>query len=226
MPRLLNLAVYVYIMQTVGEILQKKRLEQKLTLDDVEREIRIRKKYLTALEADSFDRLPGTAYIIGFLKNYSRFLNLDSQTILALFRREYDEKRRLNVLPKAMVRPLGRPFVALTPRFFAIVTGILLLFIFLGYLLFEFRFAVGAPTLAIDSPQNNLVIKEDKVAIRGRTDPDVSVTINNGKIALQVDGSFSQEVSVLPGVNTYEISAVNKFGKKTTMVVVVEYVTQ
>lgn len=209
-------------MQTVGEILKNTRVEKNLTLEAIEQKTRIRKKYLVALEGNAFDRLPGTAYTIGFLKNYSRVLGLEPQVILALFRRGYDEKTSIPVLPTGITDPVDKPWFAITPRWFATAAGTVLFCLFLGYILFQYRFAVGDPTLIIESPQNNLVTSDDKVTIRGKTDPDAQVTINGGEISAQVDGSFSQDVSVLLGSNTYLITVTSKFGKKTDTSLMIE----
>jgi hypothetical protein len=48
-------------------------------LGDVERDTHIRSRYLTALEEDRFDDLPGPAYAKGFLRTYAEFLGLEGQ---------------------------------------------------------------------------------------------------------------------------------------------------
>jgi hypothetical protein len=50
-----------------------------LTLPDVERATHIRSRYLSALEEDRFDTLPGPAYAKGFLRTYADFLGLEEQ---------------------------------------------------------------------------------------------------------------------------------------------------
>lgn len=209
-------------MHSVGEILKQARLKKKLTLDDVEKATKIRKKFLAALEANAFDRLPGTAYIIGFLKNYSRYLSLDHTVMLALFRREFDDRRGTQILPTGITHPVDQPQFVMTPKLLAILTAVIVFMVFLGYLLVGYRFAVSAPTIIIESPQNNLVVSDDRVMIRGRTDPEATVTINGGEVTVQVDGSFSQDVSLPFGTNTFTVTATNKLGKKSTTIVVVE----
>jgi hypothetical protein len=73
----------------IGSSLREKRLLLKLELVDVERETRIRSRYLAALEADEFDRLPGEAYVKAFLRTYAQFLGLDGD----LFVHEYSGGR-------------------------------------------------------------------------------------------------------------------------------------
>lgn len=67
---------------SIGEILREAREKRGLSLSDVENETKIRSKYLAALESEDFKEIPGDAYVLGFLRNYARFLNLDSDQIV------------------------------------------------------------------------------------------------------------------------------------------------
>ncbi|GAV23110.1 helix-turn-helix domain-containing protein [Carboxydothermus pertinax] len=61
----------------IGEKLKSRREQLGLSLKDVENEIKIRSKYLQALEEEKFDELPGKAYVKPFLKSYARFLGVE-----------------------------------------------------------------------------------------------------------------------------------------------------
>ena len=63
----------------IGSSLREARMRRGLELSDVERDTRIRTRYLTALEEERFDVLPGPAYAKGFLRTYADFLGLDAQ---------------------------------------------------------------------------------------------------------------------------------------------------
>src|SRR5512133_2605925 len=63
----------------IGSSLREARLRQRLELSDVERDTRIRAKYLGALEDERFEVLPGPAYTKGFLRSYADYLGLDAQ---------------------------------------------------------------------------------------------------------------------------------------------------
>ncbi len=69
-------------MPGIGETLQRARHERKLTLEQVEDSIRIRARYLAALEAERFDVLPGSAYARAFTREYASFLGLDPSPLL------------------------------------------------------------------------------------------------------------------------------------------------
>ena len=73
-------------MESYGELLKKTRESKEIDLDRASREISIEKRYLQGLEAEDNGVFPGDAYMIGFLKNYADYLELDSEFILKLFR--------------------------------------------------------------------------------------------------------------------------------------------
>ena len=72
-------------MDSYGEILKSTREEKNLDLDKISRELTIEKRYLVALEEEDSGVFPGEAYLTGFLKNYSKYLELDSDYVLKLY---------------------------------------------------------------------------------------------------------------------------------------------
>jgi cytoskeletal protein RodZ len=72
-------------MESYGEILQKTREEKNLDIDKIAREISIEKRFLVGLENEDYSAFPGEAYMVGFLRNYSNYLELDTNFILKLY---------------------------------------------------------------------------------------------------------------------------------------------
>ncbi len=64
-------------MLTMGQVLREARGRRNVSLEEVEDQTHIRKKYLTALEADDYAALPEPVYTRGFLEIYADFLGLD-----------------------------------------------------------------------------------------------------------------------------------------------------
>jgi hypothetical protein len=64
-------------MFAIGASLREARTRRGLTPEDVQKGLRIRERYLTALEEERWDVLPGEAYIKGFLRTYAEFLGLN-----------------------------------------------------------------------------------------------------------------------------------------------------
>jgi len=67
----------------IGERLIQARDERGLSLEDAERDTRISRRYLQALEDETFDVIPAPVYARGFLRSYSQYLGLDTAQLLA-----------------------------------------------------------------------------------------------------------------------------------------------
>jgi len=63
----------------IGDSLREARTRRGFSPADVHKAIRIRERYLTALEEERWDMLPGEAYTKGFLRTYSEHLGLNGQ---------------------------------------------------------------------------------------------------------------------------------------------------
>jgi cytoskeleton protein RodZ len=63
----------------IGASLREARTRRGFSAADVHKAIRIRERYLTALEEERWDMLPGEAYTKGFLRTYAEHLGLNSQ---------------------------------------------------------------------------------------------------------------------------------------------------
>ena len=72
----------------IGEQLAQAREASGRTLEDAERDTRIARRYLQALEDEQFDRIPAPVYARGFLRSYSQYLGLEANALLARFPRK------------------------------------------------------------------------------------------------------------------------------------------
>jgi len=72
----------------IGASLKEAREKRGLSADDVQQALRIRERYLTALEEERWELLPGDAYTKGFLRTYAEFLGLNG----TLYIDEYNER--------------------------------------------------------------------------------------------------------------------------------------
>ena len=73
-------------MESIGEKLRATREEKSLSVDQVARDTNIAKRYILALEDEAFSEFPGEPYLIGFLRNYSDYLGLDTEEIVGLYK--------------------------------------------------------------------------------------------------------------------------------------------
>jgi cytoskeletal protein RodZ len=69
-------------LESIGTLLKKCREKKDLTIKDVENAIKIRTKYIQAIEQDDFDVIPGEVYIKGFIRSYAKYLGLDDSLLV------------------------------------------------------------------------------------------------------------------------------------------------
>jgi len=84
-------------MKDIGDFLRERREAKGVSLIEIEKDLKIRKKYLQALEEGNIDIIPGRTYIIGYLRNYSKYLGIDEENINSIIqtyknleKRKYD----------------------------------------------------------------------------------------------------------------------------------------
>ena len=68
--------------KTIGEVLRLARINQGLSLEELQTKTDIQMNLLEAMEADDFDQLPSTFYARSFLRKYAWAVELDERIIL------------------------------------------------------------------------------------------------------------------------------------------------
>ncbi|MCK9525439.1 MAG: helix-turn-helix domain-containing protein [Limnochordia bacterium] len=64
-------------MTGLGTLLEKARLEQGLTIEEMSARTKIKPQFLQAIEGEDYDVLPGEAYVKPFIRTYAKALGLD-----------------------------------------------------------------------------------------------------------------------------------------------------
>jgi cytoskeleton protein RodZ len=75
-------------MNELGEWLVRAREARGLTLEDAERDTRISRRYLQALETGDLDVIPAPVYARGFLRSYAQYLGLSPQEAMERYPRD------------------------------------------------------------------------------------------------------------------------------------------
>ena len=73
---------------SLGQLLRAKRLKKKWEIEDVSHKLRIKPIYLEALEQGHYYAFPARTYGVGFLRSYSKLLDLDVEEMIRLFNQE------------------------------------------------------------------------------------------------------------------------------------------
>jgi helix-turn-helix protein len=74
----------------IGEVLRSTRSRLGRDIYTAERDTKIRRKYLEALETEEWDVLPGPTYVKGFLRTYGSYLGLDADALVDEYRRSIE----------------------------------------------------------------------------------------------------------------------------------------
>jgi len=200
-------------MRTVGEILSEKRKSLNLSLEEVEKETKIRKKYLEAVEKNNFSQFAESTTAKGFIRNYAQFLGILPDNILAVFRRDFIENEKGQIIPRGMVESLVERKFYWTPKLTVISFVSLLIFFFVFFFLKQYLSFSSAPPLEISSPLEGQTFNE-KVLVAGKTDKDATIKIDGTLITISENGNFSEEIVLPRGENVITVEAANRAGKK------------
>jgi cytoskeletal protein RodZ len=217
-------------LKTVGKLLAEKRMAKKLTYDEISEIVKINPEYLEALENAEYTKFPSEVYVKGFLRNYSKFLNIDPEHALALYRRERE---------KAMAKPkLGVGEKIKSSKFnFSISSGKIIAFIALLFSLFTV-FYIGNyvfeifqnPTLELKKPvqifaneSGNFVTEEDTVQLEGVSEIGNKLSINGQEYRVNSFEQFTVELRLEEGLNEIIISSQNQINRTSEIVLNVLY---
>ena len=88
----------------IGGSLREARLKRGLTPADVQKAIRIRDRYLQALEEERWELLPGDAYVKGFLRTYADYLGLDGNLYVEEYNSRFAQPDEPLLVPKRFAR--------------------------------------------------------------------------------------------------------------------------
>jgi len=100
--------------RSVGKIIEDRRKELGLTIDDCSKKTRISKKFLEAIESDNYDAFPGEVYYLGFLRNYAQLLSLDSNKLIHDYHKQkkIEEPAPIEELTKPLKKEIKLPILS------------------------------------------------------------------------------------------------------------------
>jgi len=196
-------------MKTAGELLKEKRILKELSLQDVSAKTKIKLEYLSAIENSDFTALPSSTFAKGFLRNYASFLYLNPDTIVAMFRRDFTQNEKGEIIPRGLVNPLGSK-----PKFFtvSVILTTLATLAFLGFLGFQLLSWWSYPSLKLLQPQNGDTYGE-KVTFKGVTVRDATVKVDGQQVIVGELGQFTLDLIFPAGTHSVIIEATNRSGK-------------
>lgn len=129
-----------------GRALAEARTRRNQTVVEIAQQLKLSASQVVALEADDYSKLPGPVFVRGFIRNYARLMDLDSETLIAGLTLPQDPLAAGSALPHSHNIPFpdGRG-----PRWpiFAVAIAVLAAIV----VLFEFIYS-EPPAATVETP--------------------------------------------------------------------------
>jgi len=200
-------------MKDIGDFLRERREAKGVSLIEIEKDLKIRKKYLQALEEGNIDIIPGRTYIIGYLRNYSKYLGIDEENINSIIqtyknleKRKYDleDIKEENIFLKKKDKSIFEKKRFFFPVKYVYLTSFILV-IFIG-LLWINNSLKKAQDFPVPSPE--IETKTDVIAEEKRNDIITLIEENvETKTETLIEETLSPENVLISKVPTLKIIA-------------------
>lgn len=201
--------------ERVADRLVAAREARGVDLSRAERETKIRRQYLAAMERGAWAELPAGVYARGFVRNYAIYLGLDPDELVAAWGRERGE-----VPPEPSIvipRPLDAPRrgVDIGPGIVVAALVSLAALAIIAYIGFQLlRFSEPPPLAVTDPPTAVTEVAEDTTSytLQGTTVAGGEVTVrapgrDDVRILAAGDGAWRTVVDLRRGENRFVVSA-------------------
>lgn len=187
-----------------SSLLKNTRLDKEWELVDISKKIKVPVKYLEAIENETVNCFPQEPYCSLIIKDYADYLGLNGVDVLALFRRDFDQKRKVK-----SNKPL---FFSFTPKFTFTISLITIVIFFFGYLVSEYIKFHQPPRLEVSWPLE-ATVSGSIIEINGVTDAESTVRINDDLILVGIDGAFQKKINLESGENKIIVESTSPTGK-------------
>lgn len=198
----------------IGDRLRNRRIEKNLELEEVAKETKININYLKAIEEGDFEKLPKGVYGKNFISEYAIFLGINPQKIIDLYKSEFQEENK-SQQDKLFVKKASRAhyFIAI-PKIIKNILVVLAVFVCIAYLGYYINNIISPPEIEFHNLKSDRTIKEHSVVIKGKTDPEAELLINDNMVLLDDKGNFSKKINLKEGLNVVSVSVKKKYSRE------------
>lgn len=122
-------------MQSFGGYLKEQRESKNVSLKDIARSTNITERYLDLIEKDEFERVPGGAYITGYISSYASFIGIDAHETIERFKSFRREKYKAEYKQEEKSKEKFRQnpiMLFLNKRKWVLISSTILIFVALG----------------------------------------------------------------------------------------------
>ena len=196
-------------MVTAGEVLKTKRKSLGKTIQQISQETKIQERFLEYIENDDYGKFDSDVFVSGFIKIYSDNLGLDTERVLALYRRgngHIYETKKGNISKKKKDHKKN----IFSPRNLTFAIIVLFLLGILGYIGYEIFLFQNPPKIEITSPINKSTTEEETITIQGTTENTSYILLSEDKVSPDQEGHFVIKYKLKEGENDITLTAVKE----------------
>ena len=202
-------------MESIGERLKAAREAKKMSAKEASQDTNISLIYIEALEKENFEVFPGETYLIGFLRSYSEYLKLDSETILAAYKgyKIGESATPLEELTKPTDRDLGASFIRFLAKYKIVAIIVILVIVALALLkginlLFKLYVPTDGTVVSENVPTDkrrdnitNIQLQNDRATALVYINETVRFLVDNKEVVFHIreikDNSVT--IEIMPG---------------------------
>jgi hypothetical protein len=215
------------IADSVGAILKQARTDLGCNRREAAAKTKIPERYIVRFEDGAHDKLPDDVYTKIFLKVYCKFLGLDTQTVVNLYRQERTRSLVLNKGTSEKRHPsnaIPTWHMLVTPE---VIKAVIMSAVVIGlgvYFWLVVRSIVSPPSITLNSPPDGLMTTARAITIDGRTEQEAALRINGKYVAPDSFGNFKDSLELQEGLNVIKVVGMKKHSRETVVIrrVVVE----
>lgn len=197
-----------------GKLLRDAREKAELSITDVSGRLHLEERILTAIEGDDYESLPSATYVRGYLRSYSKLLNIDAQHVIDLYGADAPEPPEIHpeVKRPSQLSSNDKPVKAFTYLISLSLFLLLLIWIQSNYV----------EDLPIDTADISL---DNKVAVPPAFDYEYNIiehsdnwkntdskeiTVNPDNVQTEISGESSRQESVVTENNEQAPDSINE----------------
>lgn len=194
--------------KTLSELIEELMTTRGINIDKLAELTNIPKRYLIALSGNDAKSLPAEPYVRGYLNKIADVTGVEPTGLYTAYK-----KLGLKTSGKEDFLPLNR-FAIQRPANKLIVLATIGLLVIVAVSV-KAKDVLGIPSIEINLPETALIVEAPTAIIEGRIDPKDSLELNGEAIYPDSTGTFSEEVSLEQGINTFEFKIKRFLGRET-----------
>lgn len=193
----------------IGETIRNLLEVRNVNIEKLSELTGITPRFLEQLINENFSKLPPAPYIRGYILKIAEVLGAEGNELWEIFQQQNKQTKRSggeDKLPTNRFEPkkINQKIII------SVLFGLLLI----GYLVFRYKDFSGTPVLYIESPEDNAVVNQSQILIKGKINPQDTLTINAESVYVDKDGIFEKEFALQSGINNIEFSVKKFLGKE------------